>query len=309
MATGLVHSNDFLHHVTAPGHPERPARLTAIVATLREGGLMDRLVQIAPQPAAEEDLLVVHEPAYLRRTEEACRRGDETIDCPDSSICTESFNVAKLAAGTGIAAVDAVMAGRVETPSAAVRPPGHHAERDRSMGFCLFNNVAIAAPAPRRHGVERVLILDWDVHHGNGTQDIFYDDPSVFFICSTNTRCHPGHRLRIERGIGAGRGATLNVPLPDRHRRRRLPPRVQDSSCRPRGVRAGVRAYLRRLRRPRPRPARRTGADRARFRPPDREVKQLAPTLPRALVAMLEGGYDLTALAANVRGTIEAFLE
>jgi len=215
--TGWVWDERFLRHDTGEGHPERPARLAAIDAEMRRRGLLDRVVRIPIAPAEIESIALIHDREYIRRIEETCARGERFIDTVDSAICSESYEIALLAAGGVLAACDAVMAGGVRNAFCAVRPPGHHAERDRSMGFCLFNNIAIAARhLQRRHGLERVLILDWDVHHGNGTQHSFEDDGSVFF-CSIHEHpasCYPGTGHPAERGRDAGLGTTLNLAMP-----------------------------------------------------------------------------------------------
>ena len=214
--TALVYSRQFLRHLTGPNHPERPERLGAVMDALRDSGLMDRLALIDPVPAELHHLHANHDPDYVRRVEDACRRGLPWIDSADSAICADSFEVARLAAGGVLAACDAVMAGAVRNAFCAVRPPGHHAERGLSMGFCLFNNVAIAARYLRdTHGVGRVAILDWDVHHGNGTQHAFEQDDAVLF-CSVHQHaatCYPGTGADDEIGEGRGCGATLNLPV------------------------------------------------------------------------------------------------
>jgi len=156
----------------------------------------------------------VHDLAHIRRVEDACAAGERVIDSMDTAICAESASIARLAAGSLTALCAEVAAGRLDAGLAVVRPPGHHAERDLAMGFCLFNNVAVAAAALRATcAVERVLILDWDVHHGNGTQHIFEDDPTVFYYSSHQMPLYPGTGYATERGRGKGVGATMNVPL------------------------------------------------------------------------------------------------
>lgn len=215
-ATGLVLDDRFQLHLTGAGHPERPQRLAAISAALHERGLVDRCVRLGVEPIARSKILAVHTEEYLNRLEAACRGGRSFIDVPDSAICPESFDIALLAAGSVIGAVDAVMSGKVTNAFCAVRPPGHHAERHLSMGFCLLNNIALAAQhLLDHHHLERVLILDWDVHHGNGTQHIFYEDPRVLFISLHGHPgiVYPGTGFASERGRRAGEGFTINVPI------------------------------------------------------------------------------------------------
>lgn len=196
------------------GHPESPDRLRAIVSRLTRSGVFGRVTQIEPFPAGDEWITQVHTLAYVEDLKQrAPTAGRVSLD-PDTSMSVGSLCAAYLAAGGVLAAADAIISGAVEHAFCAVRPPGHHAERDRSMGFCLFNNVAIAARyLQRRHGVARVLIVDWDVHHGNGTQHAFYDDPSVLFFSTHQYPHYPGTGRDTERGDGPGRGTTINVPM------------------------------------------------------------------------------------------------
>ncbi len=216
MSTGLVYDPRFLDHHTGAAHPERPQRLQAILQRLHRDGLWERLVHLPATPAPSQWVLAVHDAGYLGRIRSACRRGSRFIDVADSAICADSYEVALLAAGGALAAVDAVMQGRVDNAFCALRPPGHHAERDASMGFCLLNNVAIAAEyLLQRYGLKRVAIVDFDVHHGNGTQHIFEDRAQVLFISLHEhpSFLYPGTGFAWERGRGPGKGYTLNQPI------------------------------------------------------------------------------------------------
>ncbi len=213
----LVTETAYLRHDTGY-HPENAARLRAIYAYLRETGLDACLPHIAPRPATDADLLRVHTARHLAHIEGVAARGGGAID-PDTIVSPHSEGVARLAAGGVLAALDAVVSGDPHGPRGAfvlARPPGHHAMADRAMGFCLYNSVAVAARyAQEVHGLRRVLILDWDVHHGNGTQSIFYDDPSVLFISLHQYPLWPpGWGLIDQDGEGAGAGYTVNIPLP-----------------------------------------------------------------------------------------------
>jgi len=205
----LVSSSRFIEHTTPPGHPERPERgeLFADVAAefARGGGRVQ-----APRAATRDEILRVHAPAYFDRI--AATSGKATMLDPDTFTSPESYEIALLAAG---AAIDAARHARAtgEPAFALIRPPGHHAEPDRAMGFCLFNNVAVAAAALRADGLDRVAIVDIDVHHGNGTQAAFYRDPAVLFISSHQYPYYPGTGAATETGEGAGAGFTLNIPL------------------------------------------------------------------------------------------------
>ncbi|MEK7732565.1 MAG: histone deacetylase, partial [Planctomycetota bacterium] len=214
--TGLVQDLRFQRHLTGPGHPERPQRLARIQALLDERRLTEACRTIDVSPADMKWVRAVHADEYLERLRRACADGSSFIDVPDSAICPESLEIAMLAAGGVVNAVDEVMSGRVNNAFCAVRPPGHHAEHHVSMGFCLLNNVAIAARhLLNDHRLSRVLILDWDVHHGNGTQHIFEEDPRVLYISLHGHPgiVYPGTGYAHERGKGAGEGFTINVPI------------------------------------------------------------------------------------------------
>lgn len=211
---GLVLDPVFARHDPGPGHPERPLRLDAIRRALEGAGLIERCVPVGVEPAADALLTRVHDTDHVRRVEAACSGGDRLIDSMDTAICPDSARIARLAAGSLVALCREVGRGRLERAFAAVRPPGHHAERDLAMGFCLFNNVAVAARYLQdQEGVERVAIVDWDVHHGNGTQHLFEDDPTIFYFSLHQMPLYPGTGAAGERGKGPGLGATLNRPL------------------------------------------------------------------------------------------------
>jgi acetoin utilization deacetylase AcuC-like enzyme len=186
-----------------------------VLSALDAGGLTAQMLRVAPRAATEDELAACHSRSYLAIVQHDAARGYETLSTGDTELSAESLDVALEAAGGVLNAVDAVFDRRAQNAFCAVRPPGHHATRDRGMGFCIFNNIAIAARyAQRRHGLERVLIADWDVHHGNGTQDIFYADGSVLFFSTHQHPWYPGTGRPNETGEGDGRGATLNCPFP-----------------------------------------------------------------------------------------------
>lgn len=212
--TGLVYDDLYLQHEPPAGHPECPQRCAAALAGLDDPEMRARLVRVPARDATEDELLAAHAEYYVRlvRNEVAALRPH--LSTGDTEIGPQSYAAALRAAGGACAAVDAVVAGRVANAFCVVRPPGHHATISRGMGFCVFNNVAVAARrAQRAHGLGKVLIVDWDVHHGNGTQHIFYEDPSVLYFSTHLYPWYPGTGDASERGEGAGEGTTINVPL------------------------------------------------------------------------------------------------
>jgi acetoin utilization deacetylase AcuC-like enzyme len=216
--TGLLFDDVYLGHLAGnTGHPERPERLIAIRDGLAKAGLLKSLYRIAPRRVTDQELALVHKPSYvaLVRRELSNLQGLRELSTGDTLASSDSLQAAEFAAGGVLNVVDAVMAGKVRNAFAAVRPPGHHATPDRGMGFCIFNNVAIAARyLQKKHGIERVLIVDWDYHHGNGTQDIFYNDGSVFYFSTHHYGAYPGTGSAEETGDGSGAGKILNVPMP-----------------------------------------------------------------------------------------------
>jgi len=215
MTTALVYDPAFLQHQTGR-HPENPDRLHAIVSALQQDqALWTSLQHLTPRSVLDEDIMRCHNTRLIEQIRNLCEQGMPSLDL-DTAICPHSYDVARLAAGAATVAVDQVFNGDSTNAMALVRPPGHHATSTRAMGFCLFNNAAIAARYAQVHyGADRVLIIDWDVHHGNGTQDIFYRDPSVFYFSTHQYPYYPGTGSAGERGLEKGEGTTLNVPLPE----------------------------------------------------------------------------------------------
>jgi acetoin utilization deacetylase AcuC-like enzyme len=212
MSIALLYDPFFLQHQTGD-HPENPRRLEAITALLHERGLWDGLPHAAVIPASDEALAAVHDPRYLYFLEGLAGRGGGFL-MADTVLSRESEAVARLAAGAAVRAACSVLAGEFPQAFALVRPPGHHARPAQGMGFCLLNNVAVAARAAQAAGAARVLVVDFDVHHGNGTQEMFYEDPTVLYFSSHQSPAYPGTGALDETGAGAGAGATVNVPLP-----------------------------------------------------------------------------------------------
>ena len=314
MTTALVYDERFYDHRTGPHHPERPQRLAAIWCGLRQEGLWERLVHLPCREASITAIGRVHDPAYLKGIEEACAAGRAYLDAGDTTVCPASFQIARLAAGGVLAVIDAVMAGQVDKGFCAVRPPGHHAERDRAMGFCLLNHVAIGAcELLERHGCDRVAIVDFDVHHGNGTQHIFEDRAEVLFISlhEDPASLYPGTGRADERGRGAGEGATVNLPLApgsgDSHYRRafvdgvlpalgRFGPEVLLVSA---GFDASAADPLAHMK-----------VTPAGFAWMSRQLKDAAARwCGGRLISLLEGGYDLDSLGQCVAAHVRVLLD
>jgi acetoin utilization deacetylase AcuC-like enzyme len=214
MAVSLIYDSTYLKHETGV-HPENARRLESILrAVNQDESFSRRLARLTPNPAQTEDIARCHREELIHHLEYLCEHGETYVDV-DTKISPQSFEVARLAAGAAITAVDMVMRAEGERAFCIIRPPGHHATITNAMGFCLFNNAAVGARyAQSRYGVERVLIIDWDVHHGNGTQEIFWTDPSVFYFSTHQYPYYPGTGSADERGAGKAEGTTLNIPLP-----------------------------------------------------------------------------------------------
>lgn len=309
--TGLVESAHAARHDTGPGHPERAARVAAIRRRLEADGLL-REVALAEAPAAAREALErVHSPAYLDAAERAIARGARVLDEGDTRVSAGSWEAALAAAGGACLAVDRVLDGAWRSAFVLARPPGHHAERAEAMGFCVVNSVAVAA-AHARHarGLERVAILDWDVHHGNGTQHAFERDPSVFFASLHQWPLYPGTGLADERGLGDGEGTTLNRPQPPGAGEREWLAALEDDVLpeierfRPQLVlvSAGFDAH-------RDDPLAQTELETATYARMTALVGDLAArACGGRIVSLLEGGYDLEALAASASAHVAALV-
>jgi acetoin utilization deacetylase AcuC-like enzyme len=305
MSVILIHSDRFAEHQTPPGHPERPERaeaMDAVAAKWRERGTEI----VAPRAATSEQLARVHDTDYLRRI--AATAGKSMSLDPDTYTSPESHDIALLAAGAAIDAVERVMGGSHHAAVAMVRPPGHHAERDRAMGFCLYNNVAVAAAHARAQGAAKVAIVDYDVHHGNGTQHIFEADPHVLYVSTHQFPYYPGTGEASEVGRDAGRGFTLNVPLEvgaiDEDYQHAFAavvlPVLRQFEPDLIIVSAGFDAHERD-------PLGGMRLSTAAFAAMTTELRLVATECSRGrIVSVTEGGYDLRALAASLDAVIEA---
>lgn len=211
---GFIYHPDYLKHDTGIGHPERPQRLESLVQHLLGTPLWGQMSHLRPTAATLEWINTVHPERYTSMVKVRCQQGEQILDAGDTRVCRESYDIALLAAGGVLLAIDEVLTGNLKRAFCAIRPPGHHAESSTAMGFCLFNNVAIGARyAQRKRGIARVAILDWDVHHGNGTQQIFYEDDTIFYTSLHQFPFYPGTGAASERGAGRGEGFTLNCPM------------------------------------------------------------------------------------------------
>ncbi len=312
--TGYVYAQRYLLHDPGSWHPERPDRLTAIHTALEEDDLLELLVRLRPDYAPLKWVERLHDPGYIQRFKEACEQGKQIFEVQDCGISRESYQTALLAVGGILLAVDAVMGGQVDNAFCAVRPPGHHAEHNRAMGFCFFNNVAIGAVyALENYGLERVAIVDWDVHHGNGTQHLFEEDPRVFYVSlhEDPQYCYPGTGYRREEGKGAGRGFTLNLPFPPRSGdedylealNKEALPRLRQFAPQLVLISAGFDAHTND-------PLAHMNLTRQGYRDMTQLVLDLAQeTAGGRLITVLEGGYNLEVLAECAEDHIRMLLD
>ena len=310
MKTALVHHPIYQKHDTGLGHPETPMRYEAVMTALREdAGFWERLLEITPEKASKGLIQAVHSAQHFKRVEGAFENGADRLDA-DTIISMASFDASLYAAGGAIAGVDAVMQGEAKNAFVAVRPPGHHATAEHAMGFCLFNNVAVAARYAQNNykEIERVAIIDWDVHHGNGTQGIFYDDPSVYFFSMHQYPWYPGTGAKGETGFSRGLGATLNIPVkantPATEQTRMFEGALEDISRKFRPdlilISAGFDAHL-------TDPLGQLRLEDRDFISMTRTVKQWADdACGGRIVSCLEGGYNLETLGLTVKNHVAA---
>jgi len=214
LRTAILRDDIYLQHITGDYHPESHHRLEVVYGMLQDEDMQDTFRVLSPRPATLEELQLNHSSNYIDQVASTAGRSFSSLD-PDTTTSPKSWEAARMAAGGVLVAVDRVIEGEIENAFALVRPPGHHAESNKGMGFCLFNNIAIAAHyARQKHLLERILIIDWDLHHGNGTQNAFYEDPQVLYFSTHQYPYYPGSGSVDEDGQGKGKGFTVNVPLP-----------------------------------------------------------------------------------------------
>jgi acetoin utilization deacetylase AcuC-like enzyme len=313
MRTALVHHPIYSQHDTGPDHPDTPERYEVVMEALRsDAELWPRLSEMEAPSAARGDVQACHTPQHYKHVERAVAEGRGYLDA-DTILSLRSLDVTLHAVGGACRAVDAVMRGEADNAFLPSRPPGHHATSDRSMGFCLFNTAAVAARYAQKYyrEVERVAIVDWDVHHGNGTQGIFYDDPTVFFFSAHQYPWYPGTGARGETGIGRGRGYTLNVPLrartPAAEHRRSIETALEEVAAKFRPdlvvISAGFDSHA-------SDPLGQLMLTDEDFASLTRTVKTWArEACAGRVVSCLEGGYNLDTLGQTVRAHVLALAE
>ena len=309
MITALIHHPIYEKHDTGPGHPEMPERYRVVIDALHaDENLMNGVSEIKPDMASQGLVQAAHTKEHFKRVEAAFAEGLDRLDM-DTTISIESFDASLFGAGGAIAGVDAVMRGEAKNAFVAVRPPGHHATAERTMGFCIFNNVAVAARYAQNKykEIDRVAVIDWDVHHGNGTQGIFYSDPSVFFFSMHQYPWYPGTGSRGENGQGKGLGSTLNVPVRAltnaRDQRAAFDSAIQEIASKTKPdiifISAGFDAHL-------TDPLGQLQLEDPDYRSMTQTVMQWADDVCGGrIVSCLEGGYNLDTLGETVRSHVE----
>ena len=311
--TGLVYGEVYLKHETGRHHPEKPQRLTAIIETLAAAGLLNKLLRIEPAPAERSFLELCHTSRYIDEFRSAVKHSDPFLHTPECILSPATFEVALCAVGGVLKGIDKVMEGTVRNCFCAVRPPGHHAESYRAMGFCFFNNVAIAARyLQQQYGIERIVIIDWDVHHGNGTQYMFDKDPTIYFASfhQDPSSCYPGTGKVLETGYGQGKGFTRNFPMPagagEEEYLKALEKVAQEmEKFRPQFVliSAGFDAHE-------SDPLAHVSLTTNGYEELTRGIKSIAEGYAEGrLVSVLEGGYNLEALGESVEKHIRILME
>jgi len=312
LPTGFVYDPIYKEHLAGVDHPECPERLDAILEGLAAAKLDSVLLKLAPREATLPEITACHDAGYVQLVKDEIAAGEAQLSTGDTAVTTLSWEAALMAAGGAEAAVDAVLAGRARNAFCAVRPPGHHACPGRGMGFCIFNNIAIAARhAQRQHKVGKVAIVDWDVHHGNGTQEIFYEDGSVFYFSTHQYPWYPFTGAAAETGRAAGQGCVLNCPFDAGAGRRdivgaftdRLLPAARRFKPELVLISAGFDAHV-------DDPLGGLSLTDEDFVELTRMVLAVArETANGRVVSLLEGGYNLSTLGKTVAGHVKALTE
>ena len=309
MKTALIHHPIYEKHDTGVGHPETPLRYDVVMKALRgDKKLWENLNEITPEKASKGLIQAAHTPQHFKLVESAFAEGLDRLDA-DTTISMQSFDASLFAAGGAVSGVDAVMTGEADNAFVVARPPGHHATAERPMGFCLFNNVAVAAKYAQNKykEIERVAIVDWDVHHGNGTQGIFYTDPSVYFFSMHQYPWYPGTGSRGETGHSRGLGATLNIPVKAStqaaEQKRMFEAAIEDIATNFRPdlimISAGFDAHL-------TDPLGQLKLEDRDYVSMTRTIKQWAAEVCQGrVVSCLEGGYNLDTLGETVRSHVK----
>jgi acetoin utilization deacetylase AcuC-like enzyme len=309
--TALLLDALYKKHDTGEGHPETAARYDAVMAGLGKDKLTEKMTPVAVRAATEDEVALCHARGYIATARRDIRSGLTNLTTGDTSVSHDTWDVALKAVGGVCNAVSAVMEGKVKRAFCAVRPPGHHATPNRGMGFCVFNNIAIGARyAQKKHQAERVLIVDWDVHHGNGTQDVFYQDGSVMFFSTHQHPWYPGSGMHEERGEGKGEGKIHNYPFPAGAGRKEIVGVFQQE------LRAAAKAFQPDLVMISAGFDSRAGDPLGRFQLSDTDFRDLTTTMLEIadqhakgrVVSVLEGGYSLSGLAAGVHAHVKALI-